>query len=527
MPALSREETAQILYQVGFRGNDLVNFVAIAGRESGYRPDARRTNNPGGQTGDFGLFQINYKNFEALQKAGIMRSPADLLNPVTNARAAKFLFDSGGYSPWGAGPGGWQQGGDPLYKTNVNAAKQAVDNAANRGMLGADWSAGGSGPSGPGGQPMSDPGTGRSGPFTLPSDAKLYNNGFTVVAVFEVAPGVRIGYSVNWTDGSVQFDPNKQTFVSPQQWAEMGVLDAGNAEELRSFSGTWNSYQQFFDRLLDETFGKNNPARSDAGVLRVLAEYAGRPDMTEAELRNKLQATDWYQSRTQGELEWNSLGDAERQKRRDDVAGRMSDDLFSIAGVRVDPSDPRILNYLEDVSSGKVGYGSWMSQMKTQALADSESPESRRLRDEQEQQRQRGVDVENTAQRVRTLAQRWGVTWDAGTYQSVASKIVSNEMSEADVIEMMKDQAQVLYPWKDRELETQTAAMPWVETYKRVMEKEGSLTNPQIQAALTSGAPVWDFERQLKRSTDWLGTRNAREEMYSTISEIGRRMGFE
>jgi hypothetical protein len=450
-----------------------------------------------------------------------------MLNPLANVRAAKFLFDKGGYFPWGMGPNGWVAGGDPLLKTNVSAAKQAVDNAASRGMLGADWSAGGSGPSGPGGQPMSDPGTGQAGPFNLPSDAKLYNNGYTVVAVFEVAAGVRIGYNLNWNDGSVKFDPNKQTFVSAQQWAEMGVLDAGNAEELRTFGSTWSSYQQFFDRMLDETFGKNNPARTDAGVLRVMAEFAGRPDMSEAEFRNKLQATAYYQSRTEGELQWNDLAEGERQKRRDDTAARMVEEMFLIFGSRVDQFDPRIQNYVDQVASGKLGYGSWQLQMRTQALQNPESPESRKVRDEQEQQLQRGVDVENTAQRVRLLSQRWGVTWSASTYQDIAGKIASNEMSEADVVDMLKNQAQVLYPWKDREMETMTAAMPWLETYKRVMEREGSLTTPQVQAALTAGAPVWDFERQLKRSPGWLETRNAREDMFSAISEVGRRMGFE
>lgn len=128
--ALSRAQAVQVYYNAGFRGNDLVTIVAIAGRESGYRPDAHRTDNPGSNppTGDFGLTQINYiHDTPAMRAAAGYSSINDLFDPNVNARVAYQLFKANhGFSSWAAGPKGYTGGGDPLYGTDVPAAVQAV-----------------------------------------------------------------------------------------------------------------------------------------------------------------------------------------------------------------------------------------------------------------------------------------------------------------------------------------------------------------------------------------------------------------
>lgn len=128
--AMKGEEVAKLLWNVGFRGQDLINMVAIAGRESSYRPRAHRTDNPGQQrTGDFGLFQMNYTNFPALINAGIMSQPTDMFDPVKNVAAAKWLFDRSGYHGWRVGNNGWDSTGHHLNKTDVPQATAYVKNA--------------------------------------------------------------------------------------------------------------------------------------------------------------------------------------------------------------------------------------------------------------------------------------------------------------------------------------------------------------------------------------------------------------
>jgi hypothetical protein len=128
MAQLSREQVAKYLYDAGFRGDDLANMVAIAGRESSYKPDAHRTDQPKSKlSGDLGLFQINYVNWERVKNALGLTSKEQLFDPAINARAARVLFEADGYQPWTAGPGGWTAGGDPFYGTNRTAAREAVD----------------------------------------------------------------------------------------------------------------------------------------------------------------------------------------------------------------------------------------------------------------------------------------------------------------------------------------------------------------------------------------------------------------
>jgi Transglycosylase SLT domain len=522
--AMQAEEVAQILYQAGARGDVLVNMVAIAGRESRYNPQAHRTDNPGGNTGDYGLFQINYVNYPTLQRALGLKSINDLLNPVTNAKAAMYLYGQSGYAPWKAAQGGFNAGGDPFYGTNRQAAQAAVTRAQTQGLLGKNWSGGmATAPNGTG-----TPAAGAAGgPFTLPPDAKLYNNGFTVMAVFDVG-GVKISYDVNWFDGSVQFDQRAVTFVSAQQFQALNTVHAGNAEELRNFTSSWKTYKDFFSSIVNQVFGPGNEAKNDPEVLRVLAEFAGRPDMSMQELNNKLQATQWYQTRTSQQLEWNSLSDGERTKRTEEVKAQMAETWFQFTGEAVGPDDPRLGNYVEALASGKMGFGSWTENIvKKHALEIPESPWARQVNETSKAGKQPGVDIENTAQRVKDLARRWGVTLSDATAQQWGRDIFNADMSEADVLAQLKAQAQVLFPWKDPEMETSVAASPWVETYKRVMESEADMMHPKVQQAMSGGMNVWDFEQSLKKSSGWLNTRNAREEMVGTVAEAGRRLGFQ
>jgi hypothetical protein len=135
---MSAEKVAQVLYDAGFRGDDLVQMVAIGQRESGYRPEAHRTNtDPAKMVGDFGLFQINYTNDTAAMRAAIgMTDRSQLLDPMMNAKAAFYLYQRGGLQPWTAGPGGFHEDGNPAYGTDVSAARAAVERAEGSGLIG-------------------------------------------------------------------------------------------------------------------------------------------------------------------------------------------------------------------------------------------------------------------------------------------------------------------------------------------------------------------------------------------------------
>lgn len=366
-----------------------------------------------------------------------------------------------------------------------------------------------------GGQPSNDFGGQAEGQFA----------GIEIWAMF-VVDGVRIAYRIDVGEGRVNWQSLPRQTITRQQFDSMGVVDAGSATELIQVRDGFGSYSQYWESLMNQVFGPNNPARFDPQVLAVLAQYAGRPDMTAAELQNLLQGTDWWMNRTESELQWNSLSPAEQNRRREEAAAQISDLYWQLAGQRLDPTDPLVSRYVEDFASGKMSGAEVRRQIRNYALGIEESPAFREDRDEEEAQRQREITIENTQGNIRTLLQRWGLSWTDSEIRQWAESLTANVQSDDDLLNTVKAQAMILYPWKDPDMETMTAAQPWLSTYERVMEQQASLFNPQIQSVLTAGRPVWEWEQELKRSPQWLGTRNAQASLTSTMSQVGQMMGF-
>lgn len=93
---LNNLELKELLWAVGFRGQNLIEAWAIAKKESGGRPLAL---NQSLRTGDssFGLFQINMIGDlgpDRREKFNL-HSNAELFNPVLNAEIAFYMSDGG------------------------------------------------------------------------------------------------------------------------------------------------------------------------------------------------------------------------------------------------------------------------------------------------------------------------------------------------------------------------------------------------------------------------------------------------
>ena len=122
--SLSGTDVARMAYNAGFRGDDLVDVVAISKRESSWKPTAFNGN---GATGDrsYGLMQINMIGSlgpARLQQFGLT-SNDQLLDPQTNLNAAFVLYQRSGNSlqPWGG-----YKGMSNTFGTDVDAARQVV-----------------------------------------------------------------------------------------------------------------------------------------------------------------------------------------------------------------------------------------------------------------------------------------------------------------------------------------------------------------------------------------------------------------
>lgn len=124
---LAGAQVAQYAWNAGFRGQDLVNIVAIAKRESSWKPTVFNGNK---KTGDesYGLTQINMLGSmgPARRKQFGITSNDQLFDPQTNMNAAFKLYSSSGnkLTAWGG-----YKGKSNTFNTNTAAAQQAVTDA--------------------------------------------------------------------------------------------------------------------------------------------------------------------------------------------------------------------------------------------------------------------------------------------------------------------------------------------------------------------------------------------------------------
>lgn len=136
LPALSYNQTVAAAYAAGFRGNALVDAVAIAKRESGFVPNIYNGNV---HTGDnsVGMMQINIlgTNFNGIENIIANLTGASsplsrdqvgqaLTDPILNFRVAYTMSNGGsdGFYSWG--PYGGQSA---LRDTDVPSAQAAVN----------------------------------------------------------------------------------------------------------------------------------------------------------------------------------------------------------------------------------------------------------------------------------------------------------------------------------------------------------------------------------------------------------------
>lgn len=183
--------------------------------------------------------------------------------------------------------------------------------------------------------------------------------------------------------------------------------------------------------------------------------------------------------------------------------------------------------HVEAVASGKMGFGAWVaSVVKPFALKIPESPWKRTLRDETEAQRQRPIDIENTARRVRETARKWGLPWSEAMVQKWGREIVEGTKSDKDLLDTMEALARGVFPGLPEGVDTETFAAQYTDSYRQILEKEGSVFTPEVQRALRAGKTVMDFERELTMTPEWQGTKNADQRAHALLGQVGELFGY-
>lgn len=384
---------------------------------------------------------------------------------------------------------------------------------------------------------------GISGETNLPRGGRIYRPSSGGLYIVYNYGGLNIAFGFNSLAEIAQTNLaqlGNVVDVSAEQFHQMthgnqGVLVASGAPELFGIAQNPRYRNLPFSQWLDDQLlifsGGNKDLLKHDEVKRLMVLRATGNIVNDAELVAKVKQTRYWRSLTDAQRQWNDLSPAERDFQVDQAASQLANTWLNNVGSQITGgvANREIRNYATQIASGRVSIGyiieTWI---KPSAKENPESPWSRQLREEQEQQRQRPIDIENMTGTVRDEYRRWGVQASDDTLRTWAARIVSKESSQEDLLRQLQQQAQVLYPWKPPEMDTATAAEPWIQTYGRVMERPTDLLNPAVQKALTAGMPVFEFEQTLKRDhrDEWMRTQNFRDSFDSTAATVGQKLGF-
>jgi len=368
----------------------------------------------------------------------------------------------------------------------------------------------------------------------IPSGGVLLRTLFAPVIRFELFPGVYVDFIAD--PALVDLEGSGYNIADADLWHEpdgslIPAATAGHATELATLvEQGYTDLQSWMQDTIGVLFSPNNPAWDDPQVQRIFAEWLADPDLTPEVIMGRIRhETDYWQEINRRQSDWFEASHAEQDRLTQEQAALIQQSMWDLAGVRPPMTDTQLLEWAEAVASGQMTMGQVNEEIRTIARENDESPLSRAERAEEEEQRQRGIDIENQTGAIRDLAANWGIEMTDGAMSQWARDIVENVKSAEDFETFLRTQAAVLYPWMDPESTVATIdqARPWLTAKQQILETgELSLFDDDIQRALQEGTSLADFRRQLKSDPRWKQTRNYTETATAALTPINAELGF-
>ena len=340
----------------------------------------------------------------------------------------------------------------------------------------------------------------------------------------------------------------KVTSISASQWQDKvlrsQMINGGSAIELNGFAG--KDWKEIVDQFLFESGLYGSDALKDQGVMNAIAAYIGAGDMSEEEFATRLRDSDWWRTHTDKQREWNDKSPAEQDQALVDEVSKLAGLWFTyvgedinlqaydknrdgkVTGAEIKAGNPTLYKFAKNIASGVSTQNEVINTwVKDTARQNPESPWSRSVREEEIKQGEFDVNVDSWAGEVMKLYDQWGLPMSYKNALVYGKQLAMNAQSFTDIQEAVKDQALGLYPTKPREVDTTSWAQPYMQTFENLLETPPpGLFDPTIQKALTTGVGLGDYRKILKQDERWMNTKNAKDEHYNTLSELGKVMGF-
>lgn len=375
---------------------------------------------------------------------------------------------------------------------------------------------------------------------TLMQGGEVLRDGTVSVIRYQIAEGVYIEYSIN-QPGLLEANGYSPADAVEYYEPEGQLIDyatAGDAIAIQELVNEgFESWSELIEEFMGNYYSAHDPARTDPEVMAIFTEvfvtgiWADPNVDLAAYIESQLRGTEYYQALTAVTAEYNSLTLAEQRARVEQQAAIVAEEFWNLTGNRLSISDEQVVDMATAVASGARTLSAVYQEIRDIALQDPESPLSRSIRTEEINQGAFGNSTENTAQQYRNEAAEWGVQLDDSTVNQWAEDVLMGTVSDADWQEYVKDVAETLYPWKNREMKTTTAAQPYLSAYSNLMEVSGDLNTNVIRNFLQGSEPgtkpsLQEFEMSLRQLPEWKQTSNAKQAYDRVAGSIGRTMGF-
>ncbi len=329
-------------------------------------------------------------------------------------------------------------------------------------------------------------------------------------------------------------------------------VDGGAASVLLDDDHIGRSWDQIMSNIMAINMNMaGTDATSDVGIMQGLAKLIANPGMGESEQKALWIGTDWYDSHTQKQIDWNNYGTAEKNLRIEEEATNLltvteyytgipadttfmygTDGQFSV--VLLEQRNPDLYQNAFDLASGaatQVGLvGSWIKPLAVDIV---QSPHNRRLEEEVRLQGMRDMGIAAARSSVIDLYEQYGLEASGYTIDTVVSKLYMNQMSLDEIETTVKNHSLAKYPNKPLNMDWATYAEPYKDSFSSLLEvPRPGFRDPTLARYLQAPTEgdgvqnVYEFEKQLRRDPRWEKTKNARDSYHSAFGQIGRLMGF-
>tara|TARA_R100001082_G_scaffold99658_2_gene68479 strand:- start:5807 stop:7603 length:1797 start_codon:yes stop_codon:yes gene_type:complete len=388
----------------------------------------------------------------------------------------------------------------------------------------------------------------------IPSGYKAYKVNGKKFLVYDMVKGRNVKIAFQHTGSQAVQAEN----ITSAAWNAMSAdyVQGGTTEQGLFINDSINNGTRSFDDITEGLLFAAGLYGTDAlesdEVMAVIAEFIGRPDMSDDELTGRLQETDWWDQTTASQREWNDLSTADQIKAIKDNAQVISGLWTAYTGEEMDwmgfDTDGDGTVSVDEIEAGNSELGEWARKLSTgevsqqtivlewirpAALEIDNSPANRIIIEEEQAQNERGYTTSENKKLVADLWERYGLDISDADASGYADQLYMQEKSLADFEETAKGLSDVRWAGKPEGVDFETWSKPYATTYSNLLEVgEPTFRDENFTRFLDDGVGaeggmnMYDFKKSLRQDARWANTQNAKAAASQTLGLVGRTMGF-